>query len=79
MSFGNIVNQLHNHDRLAHSRSSEGSRFAPLGERTNKIDYLDPGLQYLGLRILLDQSRSPTMNRVSLDRGDRPPLVHRFP
>ena len=79
MSFGDIVNQLHNHDRLAHSRSSEGSRFAPLGERTNKIDYLDPRLQHLGLRILLDQSRSPTVNRITLNRGDRSPLVHWFP
>ena len=45
VAFGDVVDQLHDDDRLADARAAERADLAALGEGTNQIDDLDAGLE----------------------------------
>ena len=64
---GDVADELHNDDRLAHSRPTVGADLAALGERGDQVQHLDAGLQYLRGGGLLFVGR-----RLSVDR---PPLL----
>ena len=45
MILGNVVDKLHDDNRLANPRTPEGSNLAALGKGTNKVDNLDTCLE----------------------------------
>ena len=75
---GDVVDQFHDDDGLAHARAAEQSDLAALQERLDEIDDLHAGLEHLGGRGLLVERRSETMNRHSLLVFDRAKLIDRF-
>src|SRR3989442_1030921 len=46
-----VVDELHDHDGLAHARAAEQTDLAALHERRDQINHLDPGLEDFGLRL----------------------------
>src|SRR4029077_14602489 len=76
--FGNVVDQLHDDHSLPHSGPSERSDLATFGKRADQVDDFDSGLERTGRRVLLDQSRRMTMDRVALFKLYRAPLVDRL-
>ncbi len=76
--FGDVVDQLHDDDGLAHARAAEQADLAALQERLNEIDDLHAGLEHLGRRGLLVECRRQAVNRHSLLVLDRTKLVDRL-
>jgi hypothetical protein len=72
---GNVVDELHDHDRLADARAAKRAHLAALEERADEIDDLDAGLENVGLGLLLDQRRGRAVNRVALGVRDRTLVV----
>jgi len=72
---GDVVNQLHNHDRLADTGTAEEADLATLGVRLNQINHFDTGGQNLLLDRLLDKLGGVTVNGVHLGHVDRATLV----
>ena len=75
MAFGNVIDELHDDDRLADTGSAKCSNFASLCEGTNEVDDFDARLEDIGLGILLNERRSRAMNRILLGEFDRTALV----
>ena len=80
-----VVDQLHDDDGLANTRTAECTDLAALEKRADEIDDLDPGGQYLWAGGLLGQRRGRAVNGVVnvvavlvLVRLHRPLLVHGF-
>src|SRR5581483_10299337 len=73
---GDVVDELHDHDRLADAGATERADLAALHERTDQIDDLDAGLENIGLRLLIDERRSRTMDRVAFLELERALAVH---
>ena len=60
VSFGDVVDQLHDDDGLADARAAERADFAAFREGTNQIDDLDAGLEEsCAVDVLLGQRRAP--------------------
>src|SRR5207302_1938053 len=78
MQLGDVVNEFHDDDRLAHSGTTEGSHLAALEERTDQVNDFDSGREHLGRSRLLHKRRCRTMNRVVFLRFDGPALIHWF-
>ena len=78
MVLGDVVDQLHDDDGLAHARAAEQSDLAALQEGLDQIDDLHAGLEHLGGRGLLVERRSEAVNRHSLFVFDRAQLIDRF-
>ena len=75
-----IVDQLHDQDGFTDSRTAEQSDLAALGNRGEKVDYLEAGLEDFGLGFLVHKGRRIAMDRVSflcVRKEIRP--VDRFP
>src|SRR5271170_987388 len=76
VELGNVIDELHDDYRLAHSRAAEGPYLAALQEWTNQIDHFDSGGQHLRrCRLVLERWRR-AMNRIVLLRFDRTAFIH---
>ena len=78
MALGNIVNQLHNQNRLADAGAAEQADFAAFCIRLEQIDNLNAGGQNLGLGRLVDKRRRRKVNRVIMLGLDVAAAVYRF-
>ena len=79
MTLGDVVDQLHDDDRLADTRAAEKADLPAFYEWRDQIDDLDARLEDLGLGLQVREQRSRTMDRPALDiRGDRRSVVHRL-
>ena len=78
MRFRNVINQFHDHNGLSHTSTAKGPDFSALDKRTNQIDDFNPRLQNLRLRILFNQGRRRTMDRIFLVIMYRTALINRF-
>lgn len=63
MTFGDVVNQLHNQNSLADTGTAEQTDFAAFGIRLKQVDNLNAGRQNLGFGRLVDKSGRRTMYR----------------
>ena len=75
MALGDIVDELHDDDRLTDARSAERTDFATLGKGTNEVDDFDSCLQDFALVSCSIERRSRTMDRILLGKFDRTALV----
>ena len=73
---GDVVDQLHDDDRLADARAAECADLAALREGANQVDDLDARFEHGRFRVLVDQGRSLAVDRVALGRVDRAAAVH---
>ena len=78
MLLGNVIDELHDDDRLAHAGAAEQADFAALEKRLDEVDDLDTGLKHLGARRLLVEGGSRTVNRHLNFGRNRTKLVDRF-
>ncbi len=56
------VDQFHDENGFTDTRTAEEADLTALGEGTEKIDRLDPGLQHFGLSDLIGEARRVTMD-----------------
>ena len=63
MFLGDVANQFLDEHRLADARAAEQADFTPLGERGQKIDGLQSGLELFRGRHLLLERRREAVNR----------------
>mmetsp|Transcript_51522 Transcript_51522/g.154011 ORF Transcript_51522/g.154011 Transcript_51522/m.154011 type:complete len:576 (-) Transcript_51522:12-1739(-) len=75
---GDVVDELHDHDRLAHARAAEEADLAALGVRRQEVHHLDAREQLLRRRVHLREGRRGAVDGVELLRLDRPELVDRL-
>src|SRR3989442_55252 len=61
-----VVDQLLNDDGLADAGGAEQSDLAALHERRDEVDDFDTGLEYLRLRLEVDERRRAAVNRPAL-------------
>ena len=79
VQLGDVVDQLHDHDGLAHAGTAERADLAALQERADQVDHLDAGREHLGRRRLIDERGRRAVNRVALLRHDGSAFVDRAP
>ena len=77
VELGDVVDELHDDDRLADAGAAKGADLAALQKGANQIDDLDARGQHLRRRRLIRERRRRTMDRIVLLRRDRSALVHR--
>src|SRR5205814_469239 len=75
---GDVVDELHDDDRLADTGSAEEADLAAALIRGEQVDHLDAGLERLDLRLLVREGGGLPVNRVPFRGDDRPALVHRL-
>ena len=75
---GNVVDQLHDDDGLAHTGAAEQADLTATQIRLQQIDDLDAGLEHLQAGILLLKGGSMTMNWVRRCKLNRALLVDRI-
>ena len=51
MSFGDIVDQLHDEHRLSYTGTTEESDFTTFGIRFEQVNHLDTGVKHLTARL----------------------------
>ena len=74
------MDQLHHQHGLADAGAAEHGGFAALGERREKIDHLDAGLENRGgRRLLLERGGGLWMPRRGVSAGKRRPAVPHCP
>ncbi len=79
MPHGDVVDELHDHDGLAHAGAAEQPDLSTLHERSDQVNDLDAGLEHFGLGLEVDEFRRLPMDRPPFGRGrDRRTLVHRL-
>ena len=76
MEFGNVVDQLHDHNSLAYTCTTKRTDFTALQEGADQINDLDTGSQNFGSCGLIDQSRSGTMDRIIFVSLEWTSIVH---
>ena len=76
MHLGDVVDQFHDENRLAHACPAEQADLAALGVGGQEIDHLDAGHKDLGLGRLLAEFRCGLVDRAEFFRLDRAALVH---
>ncbi len=59
VELGNIVDQLHDDDRLAHSSAAESSHFAALQKWADQINHFDSGGEHLLRSRLVPRATAP--------------------
>jgi hypothetical protein len=75
---GDIADQLHHVDGLAHAGAAEQAHLATLGERTEQVDDLDTGFQQFGrARLILITGRWLMDGAVGVGLH-RPLMVNRY-
>ena len=75
---GDVIDQLHDDDRLANSGAAEQADLAALQERLDQIDDLYARLEHLSSGGLLVEGGSQTVNRISFLVFDGAQLIDRF-
>ncbi len=78
MHLGDVVDQFHDQNRLAHAGAAEEADLAALGIGRQQVHDLDPGHQDLGFGGLLVELRGDLMDRPGFLGVDRAALVYRF-
>ena len=78
MGLGDVVDQFHDQDRLAHTGAAEEADLTALGIGRQQVHDLDAGDQHLGVGRLIDEFRSRPVNGRNLLRLDRSALVDRL-
>mmetsp|Transcript_56200 Transcript_56200/g.99315 ORF Transcript_56200/g.99315 Transcript_56200/m.99315 type:complete len:236 (-) Transcript_56200:2-709(-) len=78
VSFGNIVDQLHNHDGLADTGTAEQTDLATFRVRLNKINNLDASREHLLLSRLLGEDWGLLVDGIILLRVNRATLIDGF-
>ena len=78
MLLGDVVDQLHNDNRLADARATEQADFTALGKRRDQVDDLDAGFEDLSCRLLILIGRSGTVDGPALLALDRRLVIHRL-
>src|SRR5262249_12360819 len=78
MQLGNIMNELHDHDRLADSGAAERAYLAALEEGANQVDDFDTSWKNLRRCGLFDQRWRKPVDRIIFLRLNRPALVYRI-
>src|SRR5207248_905246 len=73
-----VIDQFHDHDRLADAGPAERADLAAFRKRADEIDDFDAGLENLSRGVLLDQRRRRTMNRITLGERNRTAIVDRI-
>ncbi len=76
VGLGDVVDEFHDHDGLAHAGATEGADLAALGEGGDQVDDLDAGLEDVGLGVLVGERGGRTMDRVTFGEVDRAFAVH---
>ncbi len=76
---GDIADQLHHVDGLAHAGATEQAHLATLGERAEQVDDLDTGFQQLGRARLVLIARCWLMDGAVGVGLHRPFMVDRYP
>src|SRR6185369_11094597 len=75
VKLGDVIDELHDYDRLAHTRATEGTHFAPFEEGADQINDFDAGRQHLGGSGLISQRGSRPMNGIILLNLHRSALI----
>ena len=78
MLLGDVVDQLHDDDRLTHPRATEEADLSAALIRGKQVDDLDARLESLDLRLLFGEGGGVAVDRVALGGGYRSLLVDRF-
>src|SRR5262249_42795683 len=78
VAFGNVIDQFHDHHRLAHPGAAKRSDFAAFRKGTNQIDHLDAGLEDLRCRILLSETGRFAMKWIAFRKSDRSTIIDRI-
>ena len=72
---GDVVDELHDQNRLADAGAAEQADLAAAGVRSEKVDDLDAGVERLNRHGLVFERRSRAMNRISFLVADRARFV----
>ena len=75
---GDVVDQFHDQNGLAHAGTAEEADLAALGVGREQVDDLDAGHQDFGFGRLLDELRRGLVDRAGLVGFDRAAFVHRL-
>src|SRR5207245_467632 len=67
MELGDVVDQFHDDDGLAHPGPAKGADLAALQEGADQVDNLDAGGEHLGRRRLVHQSGCRAMDGLVLN------------
>src|SRR5688572_21252588 len=78
-AFRNVVDQLHDQNRLANARTAEQPDLSTTKKWLNKIDDLDAGLEHFKFRRLLIESGSMAMDRVTRIGHKLAQFINRIP
>ena len=78
MRLGDVVDQLHDDDGLAHAGAAEQPDLAAFGVGGEEVDHLDSGLEDLGFGRLVDEGGRLAVDGVGLVGADGAALVHRI-
>ena len=79
VSLRDVVDQLHDDDRLADAGAAEQTDLTALHERRDQVDDLDARLEDLGLRLEVDEVGTLAMDRPAQRvLRDRRAVVHRL-
>jgi hypothetical protein len=77
MELGDVVDQFHDYDCLAHAGAAERPDFSTLEEWTDQINYLNTGAKHLRRGGLVDKRRRLAMDGIVLFRLNWPAVIHR--
>ena len=75
---GDVVDQLHQNNRLAHAGAAEQADLAAASIGSEQIDDFDAGFERLNFGFLIDEFRRRAMNRIALLGVDRAHFVDRL-
>jgi len=73
---GHVIDQFHDDDGFADSRSPKESDLSALKEGLHEIDDLDPGLEHLHLRALILERRGLPVDRIIGFGFDRARMIY---
>ena len=77
MELGDVVDQFHDDDGLAHAGTAERADLAAFQEGTDQVDDLDAGSEHLRRGRLVHELRRRAVDRIIFLRLDRPAFVDR--
>src|SRR5438034_1055802 len=77
VELGDVVDQFHDNDGLAHAGPAKRADLAALQERTDQINDLDAGGQHLWRSRLVHEGGRRAVDRIVFLRRDRSALIHR--
>ena len=66
VAFGNVIDELHDDDRLAYAGAAERTDLTALGEGADQINNLDASFKNLRRRILIGERWSRAVDRIPL-------------